>query len=279
MKDEQACKKSYRGFKGYGEKRQATRAFACSSCPVSANALATTWIACVAGAYTWTNQWRMSQKQERKFFSRSGNSPISELQSWTKTLGTILQYSYFSVISRFPLKTVHPFRNFLAVLPSPTLYKVETQKKFWIHQSRIVIKFDNHVTSQHGGHFKSREFSYSPFFIRDMANLIRCKLVRYPWFCSARPWSFTCFKMADVYHAYWSKFPSQGEASIRFLLRDQVCFFHFVVKFNVLVDFCERCKKSAVISKVYAFDSACFYCSAQSLNKVHQVFLFSRLFQ
>ena len=91
-------------------------------------------------------------------------------------------------------------------------------------QSRIVIKFDNHVTSQHGGHFKSREFSYSPFFIRDMANLIRCKLVRYPWFCSARRWSFTCFKMADVYHAYWSKFPSQGEASIRFLFRDQVCF-------------------------------------------------------
>ena len=30
-------------------------------------------------------------------------------------------------------------------------------------QSRIVIKFDNHVASQHGGHFKSREFSYSPF--------------------------------------------------------------------------------------------------------------------
>ena len=51
------------------------------------------------------------------------------LQSWTKVLGTVLQYSYFSVISRFPLKTVHPFRNFLAVLPPPTLYKVETQKK------------------------------------------------------------------------------------------------------------------------------------------------------
>ena len=28
-------------------------------------------------------------------------------------LGTVLQYSYFSVISRFPLKTVHHFRNFL----------------------------------------------------------------------------------------------------------------------------------------------------------------------
>ena len=38
---------------------------------------------------------------------------------------TVLQYSYFSVISRFRLKTVHPFRNFLAVFLSPILYKVE----------------------------------------------------------------------------------------------------------------------------------------------------------
>ena len=50
------------------------------------------------------------------------------LQSWTKVLGTALQYSYFHVISRFPLKTVHPFRNSLVVLPPPTLYKVETRK-------------------------------------------------------------------------------------------------------------------------------------------------------
>ena len=47
------------------------------------------------------------------------------LQSWTKVLGTVLQYSYFSW---FPLKTVHLFRNFLVVLPYPTLYKVETRK-------------------------------------------------------------------------------------------------------------------------------------------------------
>ena len=40
--------------------------------------------------------------------------------------------------SRFPLKTVHPFCNFLVVLPPPTLYKVETRKKFWIHASNIV---------------------------------------------------------------------------------------------------------------------------------------------
>ena len=48
-------------------------------------------------------------------------------------LGTVLRYSYISVIRRFPLKTVHPFRNFLAVLPPPTLYKVETRKKIVQH--------------------------------------------------------------------------------------------------------------------------------------------------
>ena len=51
------------------------------------------------------------------------------------------QYCYihiFAVISRFPLKTVHPFRNFLAVLPPPTLYGVENSEKiFWIHASNI----------------------------------------------------------------------------------------------------------------------------------------------
>ena len=59
-------------------------------------------------------------------------------QSWTKVLGTVLQYSNLSAISRFPLKTVHPFRNSLAVPPPPSLYKVETRKKFWIHASNIV---------------------------------------------------------------------------------------------------------------------------------------------
>ena len=50
------------------------------------------------------------------------------LQSWTKVLGTVLQYSYFNVISRFPLKAVHPFRKFLAVLPPPTYTKLKLEK-------------------------------------------------------------------------------------------------------------------------------------------------------
>ena len=42
------------------------------------------------------------------------------------------------MISRFPLKSVRHFWNFLAILSPPTLYKVETRKKFWIHASNIV---------------------------------------------------------------------------------------------------------------------------------------------
>ena len=64
----------------------------------------------------------------------------TELQSWAKVPGTVLQYSYISVISRFPLKTLYPFQNFLAVLLPPTLYKVETRKKFWINASNIVCR-------------------------------------------------------------------------------------------------------------------------------------------
>ena len=69
-------------------------------------------------------------------FRNLWTSGLDNLQSWTKVLGTVLRDSYFSVICRFPLKTVHPFRNFLALLPPPTLYKVETRKTFWIHLVR-----------------------------------------------------------------------------------------------------------------------------------------------
>ena len=53
-----------------------------------------------------------------------------------KSLGQYCNIHIFSVISRFPLNTVHPFRNFLEVLPPRTLYKVETRKK--LHASNIV---------------------------------------------------------------------------------------------------------------------------------------------
>ena len=82
--------------------------------------------------YTWTGGRIQNMDSPGPW-----TTPV-DLQSWTKVLGTVLQYSYISVISRFPLKTMHPFQNFLAVLPPPTLYKVETLKKFWIHESNIV---------------------------------------------------------------------------------------------------------------------------------------------
>ena len=83
----------------------------------------------------------------------------------------------------------------------------------------ITIWRRNIVAISKVGNFRTR-LSLSEI----LSDLIRCKLVRYPWFWSARPRSFACFTMADVYHAYWSKFPSQSEASIKFLFRDQVCF-------------------------------------------------------
>ena len=66
-------------------------------------------------------------KLEEESLKRKMNGK-KELQSCTKVRGTVLQYLYFSVISRFPLKTVDPFRHFLAVLPPATLFKVETRK-------------------------------------------------------------------------------------------------------------------------------------------------------
>ena len=60
-------------------------------------------------------------------------STILDKSPWDST-AIFIFFCHFSV----PPKTVHSFRNFLAVLPPPTLYKVETRKKFWIHASNIV---------------------------------------------------------------------------------------------------------------------------------------------
>ena len=46
-----------------------------------------------------------------------------------QVLGTVLQCSYFSVISRFPLKTENFFFKIFLQFSLPTLYKVETRKK------------------------------------------------------------------------------------------------------------------------------------------------------
>ena len=63
-------------------------------------------------------------------------SNILFLQSWTKVLETVPQYSYFSVISRFPLKTVHHLRNFLALLPPPSPHSIQSWQS-WISYTRV----------------------------------------------------------------------------------------------------------------------------------------------
>ena len=75
---------------------------------------------------------RVEKVKKTDFFKKQGFR-----QCWTKVFGIVLQYSYFSVSSRFLLKTVQRFRNFVAVPlpPPPTLYNVETRKK--IQDTRV----------------------------------------------------------------------------------------------------------------------------------------------
>lgn len=50
-------------------------------------------------------------------------------QSRAKVLGTVRQYSLFSVSSGCLYNAVHPFRNFLAVLPPPPYTMLKLVKK------------------------------------------------------------------------------------------------------------------------------------------------------
>ena len=58
----------------------------------------------------------------------SGRFRYLDLQSWTKVLRTVMQYSYFTVISQFRLKTVHPFSKFSCRSPSPPYTKLKLEK-------------------------------------------------------------------------------------------------------------------------------------------------------
>ena len=60
------------------------------------------------------------------------------LQSWTKVLGRAMQYSFFFVILGSLIKQCILFEINFSCSSPPTLYKVEIQKKFWIHASNIV---------------------------------------------------------------------------------------------------------------------------------------------
>ena len=69
-------------------------------------------------------------REGKSFCPIPSDNSLKNLQLWTNVLGTVIQYSHFSVVSWFPYKTVHHLRNFLAVLfPTPAnLYKVEIRE-------------------------------------------------------------------------------------------------------------------------------------------------------
>ena len=51
-----------------------------------------------------------------------------------------MQYSYFSVISGFPNKKVHPFRNFLEVLPPPPYTKLKLGKNSGYTRQTLFVR-------------------------------------------------------------------------------------------------------------------------------------------
>ena len=53
---------------------------------------------------------------------------VYKLQSWTKVLGTVLQYSYFSSTSKFPFKRCIFFENFLQFSLPPPFRKLKLEK-------------------------------------------------------------------------------------------------------------------------------------------------------
>ena len=68
--------------------------------------------------------------------------------------------------------------------PLPLLLECSEIWNVIIEQAGIVIKFDNQVTSQHGGHFRNRGFSYSVRFICYLFGNTRAI---YPQFYSKNP--------------------------------------------------------------------------------------------
>ena len=68
---------------------------------------------------------RVEKVKKTDFFKKTRIETILDKSPWDSTAIFI----FFSVICRFPLKTVQRFRNFVAVHPPPTLYKVKTRKK------------------------------------------------------------------------------------------------------------------------------------------------------
>ena len=58
------------------------------------------------------------------------------------------------------------FHHLAKLFRASSILTNQANIKSKLKQSVIVINFDNHVMSQHGGHFRHRGFSYSVRFIR-----------------------------------------------------------------------------------------------------------------
>ena len=71
-------------------------------------------------------------------FSLPAPARISLLQSWTKVLGTILQYSYFLLFLGSLLKQCSVFEIFFQFSLPPPYTQLKLGKKIWIHASNIV---------------------------------------------------------------------------------------------------------------------------------------------
>jgi len=107
-----------------------------------------------------------------------------------------------------------------------------------LNQSGIFVNFDNQVTSQHGGHFRNRGFSYSNRFICYLFGNTRAI---YPHFYSRKPgkeWTPRVPNMADEGKRWRSEyFYSQRQRTVQILRPNQVCFSTLPLNLSCLKNF------------------------------------------
>ena len=101
------------------------------------------------GSQTVTQKVRNSRRYKlHRSYSNSFNlSNVGDFfRSWIsnpgqKSLGQYCNIHIFSVISRFPLKTVHSFRNFLAVLPPPPYTKLKLRNNSGYTRPTLFVRW------------------------------------------------------------------------------------------------------------------------------------------
>ena len=112
-----------------------------------------------------------------------------------------------------------------------------------IWQSGMVIKFDNHHTSQHGGHMRNRRFSYPVRRFRCLFVIARRMYLQFHWKLTRRHMVATLGtreeQQAMMEVKFWAgKF--QGGWIHTF---EWGMFFNFAFKFRLVNEFCHGTKK------------------------------------